>query len=79
MVILKKSIWAIFSPGLPEKAPYQILDPLLPHQLDIGCLALIQALEAEFATSSPLRSRDVGKEERAFLISVSTGPRREAP
>ncbi len=65
-------------PGASGKAPYQILDPLLPHQLDIGCLALIQALEAEFATSSPSRSRDVGKEERAFLISVSTGPRREA-
>lgn len=64
-------------PGSTDK-PYQILDPLLPHQLDIGCLVLIQALEAELAASGLVRARNVGQKERAFLVSVSTGPRHEA-
>jgi len=65
-------------PGSSEKAPCRILDPLPPNRLDIGCLALIQALEAEFAAAGPAIAKAVDQKERAFLVSVSTGPRREA-
>ena len=65
-------------PGGAEKTPYRILDPLPPPRLDIGGLALVQALEAEFAAAGPAIAKAVGQKERAFLVSVSTGPRRPA-
>ncbi|MFC1813085.1 GTPase HflX [Thermodesulfobacteriota bacterium] len=57
--------------------PYQILPPLNPNQLDIGCLELIQALEDEIAHVRSAYDADPGK-ERAFLVSVSTASRRQA-
>jgi GTP-binding protein HflX len=65
-------------PGGSEKEPYRILDPLPPHQLDIGCLDLIQALEAELAADGPAIAKAVDQKERAFLVSVATGSRRAA-
>jgi GTP-binding protein HflX len=70
--------------GMPEKVyvghllpktsdgdPYQILPPLLPSQLDIDCLAVIQALEAELARATKGYTADSGK-ERALLVGVSS-------
>lgn len=57
--------------------PYQILPPLSPNQLKIGCLELIQALENELEHEGSLypASRD---KERALLISVTTAPSSKA-
>jgi GTP-binding protein HflX len=51
--------------------PYRILPPLAPSKLDINCLALIQALEAELASLSGGYKAELGK-ERALLVSVSS-------
>lgn len=51
--------------------PYQILDALNPSQLDIGCLDLIKALEAELSHIISLYKSGTGK-ERALLVSVTT-------
>jgi len=61
-------------PGDAESSPYQMLPPLYPHQLNIGCLDLIQALESEMAHIRSSTDADSGK-ERAFLVSVSSAPR----
>jgi len=71
--------------GMPEKIyaghilpktstgnPYQILPPLPPSQLDIDCLAMIQALENELARVSRGVAADSGM-ERALLVAVSSG------
>jgi GTP-binding protein HflX len=71
--------------GMPEKVyvghilpktsignPYQILPPLAPSQLDIDCLAMIQALENELARVSRGVAADSGM-ERALLVDVSSG------
>jgi GTP-binding protein HflX len=76
--------------GMPEKVyvghllpkttdgdPYQILPPLLPSQLDIDCLAVIQALEAELARATKGRTADSGK-ERALLVGVSSNSNQTA-
>ena len=76
--------------GLPQKVhlahimpknsgqkPYQILPPLNPANLDIDCLALIQALEDELARVR--RGHQASSEiERALLVSVSSEPRERA-
>ncbi len=49
---------------------YQILPPLYPSQLNIGCLELIKALEAEIAQFRPLHDSGKGK-ERALLVNVA--------
>lgn len=54
--------------------PYQILPPLNPGQLRIGCLKLIQALETELAQGRTLYNANT-KKERALLISVTTAPK----
>ncbi|MBW2589179.1 MAG: GTPase HflX [Deltaproteobacteria bacterium] len=51
--------------------PYQILEALNPGQLDIGCLDLIKALEAELSHIISLHKSGTGK-ERALLVSVTT-------
>ena len=56
---------------------YQMLGPLNPNQLDIGCLELIQALESELAHATSLDEANQGK-ERALLVSVTTASRRKA-
>lgn len=71
--------------GMPEKVyashilprtstdkPYQILPPLPPSQLDIDCLATIQALEDELARVSKGVAADSGM-ERALLVDLSSG------
>jgi GTP-binding protein HflX len=57
--------------------PFQILNPLKPQDLDIGCLDLIQSLEAELAHATSLLEADTGK-ERALLVSVTAANRKTA-
>ena len=64
-------------PKNSDQKPYQILPPLNPANLDIDCLALIQALEDELArvrTGRQLSSNN----ERALLVSVSSETRGRA-
>ncbi|AVD71612.1 GTPase HflX [Desulfobulbus oralis] len=53
------------------------LPPVHPANQSGSCLALIEALEDEFARTTPLAAVDAGK-DRAILVSVSTAPRQEA-
>ena len=64
-------------PDSSDGAPYEVLPPLRPNQLDIGCLDLIQALENELAMVRSAHDADPGK-EKALLISVTTAVRSEA-
>ena len=48
-----------------------------PANQTVSCLALVQALEDEFARSAPLKQAEEGR-DRAILVSVSTAPRSEA-
>ncbi len=64
-------------PKNPGGDPYRILPPLAPSQLDIDCLAMIQALEAELARVSKSHTADSGK-ERALLVSVSATSKQNA-
>jgi GTP-binding protein HflX len=64
-------------PKNADNAPYRILDPLSPSQLNIDCLGMIQALENELARLSKGYSADSGT-ERALLASVSTTSKRKA-
>ncbi len=57
--------------------PFQLLTPLNPNELDIGCLDLIHSLEAELAHLTSLYEADTEK-ERALLVSVTTSPRKTA-
>ena len=51
--------------------PFEILKPLNSNQLDIGCIDLIQSLEAEIEhVTSSFESATV--KERALLISITT-------
>lgn len=76
--------------GLPELLhpihliPVQIdgrdwatLAPMHPAHQSLSCIALIEALEAEFVRERPIRAVDMGK-DRAILVSVTTGGRVEA-
>jgi len=76
--------------GMPEKVyaghilpkssvgnPYQILPALPPSQLDIDCLAMIQALEDELARVSKGHTADSGM-ERALLVDVSSSSKQDA-
>ncbi len=53
------------------------LEPVHPANQTVSCIALIEALEEEFARSRPLREVDSGK-DRAILVSISTSPRHQA-
>ncbi len=53
------------------------LPPVHPAHQTASCLALVQALEDEFARTTPLKQAEEGK-DRAILVSVSTAPRSEA-
>ncbi len=61
-------------PGASDGLPYEILPPIKPNRLDIGCLDLIQALENELAQIRSAADTDPGK-ELALLISVTTASR----
>ena len=64
-------------PKNTDQMPYQILPPLNPGDLDIDCLALIQALEDELARARKghQANRSI---ERALLVSVSSETRSRA-
>jgi len=93
LALLRLDLMAVISSnpeGLPQKIhvahimpkkfrekPFQLLAPLNPGNLDIDCLALIQALEDELARVST--GHEAGSNtERALLVSVSTETRRQA-
>ncbi|MDP2643771.1 MAG: GTPase HflX [Desulfobacterales bacterium] len=57
-------------PKSSDLHPVQILEPLHPNQLDIGCLHLINDLETELAHLRPLYAADK-RREQAFLVSVA--------
>ncbi len=53
---------------------WQLLEPFRPAEEAFSCLSLIESLEEELARSQSLRTVDTGQ-DRAILVSVSTGPR----
>lgn len=66
---------------LPRPAGRQTcrtLAPLYAHALDIGCLDLINALESELAHMRQSSGVGGSRDERALLVSVSTGSRQAA-
>lgn len=60
-----------------DNIPYRLIPPLSPHQLDIGCLDLIRALEAELAQTGRLYKADPNR-EKALLVSVTSLPKKAA-
>jgi len=64
-------------PKNSDQKPYQILPPLNPGNLDIGCLELIQALEDELARVGS-RYQANPDHERALLVSVSSETKRQS-
>jgi GTPase len=75
--VLPKIHVAHVMPKQSGQRPYQILPPLNPGDLDIGCRTLIQALEDELARQGFGFDADSGR-ERALLVSVSTDSRETA-
>ncbi len=69
--------WAHILPGASQSIPCQIMDPIPPHRPEIGCLDLIQALEAELARKKADTADKAGA-ERALLVSIFAGPRKDA-
>jgi GTP-binding protein HflX len=64
-------------PKNPDGNPYRLLPPLLPSEMNMDFLAMIQALEAELARMSKSHTADSGK-ERALLVSVSATSKQNA-
>jgi GTP-binding protein HflX len=64
-------------PKRMQQKHFQILSPLNLSQLDIDCLGLIHAIEAELDQITPLHDADAGR-ERAILVSVTTAPKTSA-
>ena len=62
-------------PKRQQRKPYQILPALLPGQLDMDCLAFIQALETELARKTAGHIANTGN-ERALLVSISANSRK---
>ncbi len=58
-------------PDNAKDTPYNLLEPLPPQALDIGCSDLITAIEDELGQSRRLRSTGADK-ERAILVSVTS-------
>jgi GTPase len=69
--------WAHILPGASEATPYRVMDPIPPFRPEVGCIDLILALEAELARKKTDTAGPAGS-ERALLVSVFTGPRKEA-
>ncbi|WP_319408699.1 GTPase HflX [uncultured Desulfosarcina sp.] len=69
--------WAHILPGGSESSPYQIMDPIPPFRPEIDCIDMIQALEAELARKKTDTGSQAGS-ERALLVSVFTGSRKDA-
>ncbi len=68
--------WAHILPGEKEGLPYQIMTPVPPFRPEVGCADLIQALEAELTRKK--RDDKSTAAERALLVSVFTGTRKDA-
>ncbi|MGD2185176.1 MAG: GTPase HflX [Desulfobacterales bacterium] len=64
-------------PKTSDGDPYQILPPLLPSQLDIDCLEVIQALESELAHATKGYTADSVK-EKALLVGVTSNSKQNA-
>jgi GTP-binding protein HflX len=64
-------------PKHQQGKPHQILPAMQPGQLDMDCLAFIQALEAELARKAAGHIANSGK-ERALLVSISANSRKKA-
>jgi GTP-binding protein HflX len=93
LALLRLDMMAVISSnpeGLPQKIhvahimpknfrgnPYQFLPPLNPGNLDIDCLALIQALEDELARVNTGHKAG-SNAERVLLVSASAETRRQA-
>jgi GTP-binding protein HflX len=58
-------------------AGWQTLEPFHPAAPPLSCIELIEEIEEQLARSQPLREVDKGQ-DRAILISVSTGSKAEA-
>jgi GTP-binding protein HflX len=70
--------WATVDPGRDRQTPFQHQKTLRSGaDLDIDCNDLIQALENELTQAHQMVKRVKGV-ERAFLISVTTAPRKRA-
>jgi GTP-binding protein HflX len=69
--------WAHIFPGASGPTPYRIMDPIPPFKTEVGCIDLILALEAELARKKT-DAKGPADSERALLVSVFTGPRKEA-
>jgi GTP-binding protein HflX len=59
-----------------DQALWETLAPVSTHDLDLDFQDLVTSLEAELARSTRLRA--AGGKNRAVLVGVSAGPRREA-
>ena len=69
--------WAHILPGASESTPYRIMDPIPPFRPEVGCLDPILALETELARKKTDAAGPAGSEQ-ALLVSVFTGPKKEA-
>jgi len=64
-------------PGGDAQSPFRQFDPFPPDRFNLGCLALIRAVEDEMARIRAMHGPETGR-ERAVLISVSVAPRQDA-
>jgi len=64
-------------PNQSADVPYQIHPPVIPDELDINCLQLIESIETELSKISNLHDVAPGI-ERAILISVTTSSKKRA-
>lgn len=69
--------WSHILPGKTDNRPYEVREALQPHDLDIDCLALVQALERELTQLSVAVKADA-QIEQALLVSITTASRRQA-
>ncbi len=74
---LKKIYPAHILPKEGKKGPYEIMEPLLPNELDMGCDRITEALEEELAGIRALYKGKKGQ-ERAILVSVTSLPKKLA-
>ncbi len=69
--------WSHILPGKTGNHPYEVREVLRPHEVEIDCLSLIQALERELTQLSEAAKPD-SRFEQALLVSITTASRRKA-
>jgi GTP-binding protein HflX len=69
--------WSHILPGKTDIHPYEVREVLQPHELDIDCLSLIQALERELTQLGETAKPD-SRAEQALLVSITTASRPKA-